>query len=672
MSDFKQPISIYFVWHENASSQVMPIIKFFDSLLSRDSNKPFSRAINIPIFYELASSSPPVNLEITSIKTIAYFFICDDVLSNSSWRDYIIKNSLNTSVYSVFIGISNYASKLTSYLENANLIRMNQIILEHDNYVSEYMFVSLCNELYRYLVFDSQAEDKSLDETVLKIFLSHSKYDEEGKSLALRLKNFIDYSNMNNFFDAYDIQAGSNFIKSIMRNIEDSTFIGISTDTYSSRYWCQREVIHAKESNRPMILIDMLKESEDRRFPHASNVPIVHVSTERSFDDAICLNILITALIETIRWNYSQQLLNQFTGLTFDKSEVSFSMRPPDFIELNRLESNSDGTPGFNKRKIIYPDPPVYNEEIRFLSKLNVEVSTPIEILAASIKNLNIGLSISEPSYMNDVQEFFEKKRLKKLSQDIARYLLVSGSSLLYGGDLRDDGFTRFILNEASALKYLCPSAPIKVVNFVAWPIFLDEKYNYSEVASEYLDVAETELIQPAESIKAFVNEKEFLAYNNDPKNHLFWSESLTYMRKELIKRTNARIIVGGKYYGYKGSMPGLLEEFALSVEREIPIYLLGGFGGITELICKSIEEGKIDEILTLEWQLNDDKVVKLFNEAYKYRLDYREKYKSIFDLLKIENLRNGLTMDENLKLFKTRYTEEALLLILTGLSRLK
>jgi len=51
-------------------------------------------------------------------------------------------------------------------------------------------------------------------------------------------------------------------------------------------------------------------------------------------------------------------------------------------------------------------------------------------------------------------------------------------------------------------------------------------------------------------------------------------------MREQLLVRTQARIMLGGRTTGYKGKYPGLVEEALLTLQAGKPLYLMGGFGG--------------------------------------------------------------------------------------------
>ena len=73
----------------------------------------------------------------------------------------------------------------------------------------------------------------------------------------------------------------------------------------------------------------------------------------------------------------------------------------------------------------------------------------------------------------------------------------------------------------------------------------------------------------------------------NTPRNSYIWSRCLTEMREKSISSSTARICAGGRLTGYKGKMPGVLEEIILALNEQKPIYLLGAFGGVVREVSK-------------------------------------------------------------------------------------
>ena len=49
--DFFQALSVYFVWHPLDEENVRPLIEHCYQLLSKNVEKPFSRSMNLPVFF---------------------------------------------------------------------------------------------------------------------------------------------------------------------------------------------------------------------------------------------------------------------------------------------------------------------------------------------------------------------------------------------------------------------------------------------------------------------------------------------------------------------------------------------------------------------------------------------------------------------------------------------
>ena len=116
--------------------------------------------------------------------------------------------------------------------------------------------------------------------------------------------------------------------------------------------------------------------------------------------------------------------------------------------------------------------------------------------------------------------------------------------------------------------------------------------------------------------------------------------------------------------------MPGVLEEILIASQKKLPIYLLGGFGGIVHDICELIENNYTSERLTLKWQEENNvgysKLLKLYKDNGE-DIEYTE----IVNKLRKIDLNNGLSEKENIQLFNTVYIDEAVHLVLKGLKSL-
>lgn len=670
MSHFSPPLSVVFVWHPGDTNTITPIVEHCFSLLSRDVNKPFSRSVNLPIFFRTTTrKGVPTKIDIISNKTIVFVFVSKEFADNS-WIEYVRDIPKKDSVIVIPIAIDKLALKLNDIFENKNYIRAYEFDPLHTN---DYYFISIAHEIYRWALNKQFRKTATGKENAIKLFISHAKDGKNGVKLATDLKNFIDNSPMRNFFDATDIAAGYRFDEEIVRNIKDSTIIAIHSDVYSSRYWCQREILCAKENNRPIIAVDTLEDFEDRRFPFASNVPGVHVHVNGSTSKSDLLRVLSSALLETIRFFYSGLLLEKYKHEGWIEPAVEIRSRPPEVSDIEKLLILDDNNIKYKCKSIVYPEPPLYTEELNYLNRLGIKAFTPLTRDFYSLHKKKIGISISDPSHEELISIGQSSKYLAQLSQDIARHFLARAATLVYGGDLRPDGFTQFIFDEAQALKTRMQShGSIHIKNYIAWPIYNKDTTDIKVWKAEYKPVAEMIELPPPDDVEELIPSLESFLPPTNLQNTFVWSRCLTEMREKMIEDCDFRICAGGRHSGYKGRMPGVLEEIIISIRMKRPLFLLGGFGGVTASVCKLIQSEITPKELTLEWQIQNNPGYKELLDFYTLRNpEYAVNYDLMHEIIKNANLNNGLSKEDNLRLFTTPYIDEALNIIIKGLKSL-
>ena len=647
MNPIIPPLAAHFVWHPNDQNKYSVLILEFRRYLTRDIDRPFSRELNIPTFFYSSSSEeePPLNYPIKlAQRNVIFICLSRNTLINTKWTEYI--SSLETSnTHSIVpIALDEYAlshSSIEGSLKNRNFVRAFQWPEENKE---KFAILFLSHELYRFGLVEINDGDVGVNSSV-QLFLSHAKRGHTGVIYAKAIKDFIDETNIQKFFDANEISPGFEFDQEIINHIEKSTLVAITTDEYSSRYWCQREILEAKKVDRPIISVNCLEEYEDRIFPPAANVPCVHVapSTPPKIEDI--LNILIAALIETIRFEHSKKLLAYYQEQKWIDPSAIILARPPEIQKIVYLNKEYG-----DQLSICYPEPPIYEEETDWVEFLNVKVSTPLWTNqdAPSRKKLKIGVSISEYKAHSYNTQHTNIDELKRFSQELARHLLLRGSSILYGGDLRAEGFTQFILDEASILKSRLPSHDFRVENHLAWPLYL--KSEADDFKAKYFNVLKTVQHPIPEDIATLVDCKVWL----DPKNvsdKYVWSRSLTCMRESSIACSDVRVFAGGKTENYLGKMPGVLEEFVLALKMEKPIFLVGGLGGIVKDICSVILDSEFSEVLTEDWQISNNSEysnLQVYAKQLGYAADYVE-IKKLIENINVEILaqRVGLSKEE-------------------------
>lgn len=656
-----EPLSVVLIWNENDQKSAGKYIKYVTKMLTYDVRRPFSRTINLPIFYysNFEDNKVPPLPKLKSKKILIYVFIGMDSVSSDEWVDYIenlygIENSII-----IPIALDKYALNVSNKVQKYNFIREYEL----DICKEQQLFIMMAHEMYRH-GFNERKEIISQN-SALKIFLSHAKEGNNGLNIAKQLKALIDDSTMKRFFDANDIAPGYRFDEEIINNIKESSLIIINSDIYSSRYWCQREIQVAKEFERPIIEIDLVDKEMDRKFPFASNVPVVRVDVingEAEKDDLY--RILENIMIETIRFNYVKEKLE---SLRLEMpGRVKKMCRPPEMIDIPKLIEKKDEI-RLKYDKVIYPDPPIYSEEIEFFKNIGIEIYTPIEYGKDRLLGKSIGISISDPEISELKNNGQNNSHLYRLSQYIANYVLGRGATLIYGGDLRRDGYTEQLLQEAQILKERLRTTDIYLKNYIAWPIYLNDTLEVKKWKAWYRGLLEMKEIPIDETIFELVEtDKKFLPPDTI-NNKYIWSKSLTKMRYEMIKNCEARICAGGRKTGYKGRMTGVLEEILIASELGIPLYLLGGFGGVVHDVCELLQHNRCPDSLTEQWQESNNKGYRELLQNYDgkgEKLDYLE----IQNKLRYIELNNGLSTEENEILFNTVFVDEAVQLILKGL----
>ncbi|WP_324682754.1 TIR domain-containing protein [Bibersteinia trehalosi] len=665
------PLAAHFIWHpdDNITSIVMDFRKY----LTRDIDRPFSRELNIPTFL-YSSRKPkqaPVNFpEKLAEKDIVFLFLSSNTLITPTWKEYIdsLPEQDNYHIIPVAVDRGGMGHTSLGRLANLNCVRL----FDWDNeFKTEYAILYLSHELYRFGLKDIQEEDLGINSSI-RLFLSHAKKGDTGLKHAEAIKHFLDNSNMQRFFDANEISPGFKFNKEIEEHIKNSTVIAIESDVYSSRYWCQREILSAKRERRPIILVNSLEEYEDRVFPAASNIPCVHITAEPLKEKDI-LRILIAALLETVRFEHAHKLLRYYQKQGWIDKDAEVFARPPEIQQIVDIltEKDVDGL------VICYPDPPLYKEETEWTNYFKITVSTPLWSSDQNNKlnkNMRIGLSISD--YKQDGYETQHQHldELKRFSQSLARHLLANQLTLIYGGDLREDGFTQFILDEATVLRDRLQVDQLFVENYLAWPLHTKKENvrwyaNYNTVVKPvYSDIAN--------DVRDLINDDEVFLLPNCPENKYIWSRCLTEMRETSISSSDIRIFAGGKLENYLGKMPGVLEEFLIAIQQQKPIFLVGGLGGLTQKLCQSIINKNVADEFTEEWQVSHNEAYNELQEIAlknQHHADYQH-IKSVIENISMAELaqRAGLTLEEYEKLTNTPFIDECVHLILKGVKHMQ
>lgn len=276
-----------------------------------------------------------------------------------------------------------------------------------------------------------------------------------------------------------------------------------------------------------------------------------------------------------------------------------------------------------------------------------------------------IAISVSESEELEQLG--LSDQHLKDISIEIARYLIVNGATMLYGGDLRIGGFTELFSELSYQYKYL-KDRKFRFVNYFPFPnsrhLTINDRANFLKKQ------VEVKILDTPKSVGEIDAKKKYEPFDNIEDRYIF-SECFTDMRVQMAEDSDARIVLGGRQTNFLGYLPGIVEEAYHSLKASKPLYLLGGFGGATKSIISVINGNKPQE-LSNEFQFNS-KFLKDFksysSEISSVSLNYDEMI-GFLQKHSVESISqgNGLSVEENEILFESVNIHELVFLVIKGL----
>ena len=211
--------------------------------------------------------------------------------------------------------------------------------------------------------------------TNVQVFLSHSKHDGQGETVADALRTWLnDNAKAVPFLDVRNIPAGAPFDSVLEHEVARSVMVAIYTDSYSSRDWCRREVLTAKRRRVPLLVVDCLQDTDVSSFPYLGNVPWVRMNPQTADRLAYVAEHLLEEVFKDFLWQCRvESLHNAFP-------QTTFLARAPELISLTSISPESYGT----GNDIVYPGPPVsvHEEQLFVAVAPNIRIYSLNEWLA--------------------------------------------------------------------------------------------------------------------------------------------------------------------------------------------------------------------------------------------------------------------------------------------------
>jgi hypothetical protein len=284
-----------------------------------------------------------------------------------------------------------------------------------------------------------------------------------------------------------------------------------------------------------------------------------------------------------------------------------------------------------------------------------------------AVCKIKIGISISENEDLEKLG--FAKIHLKDLMVEIARNLLINDFSIIYGGDLRKEGFTEIFSDLAYQYRTIKEAKSMCFENYFSFPIYLQlTRAHTLEFKKHGANIIK---VSPPEDLGIDLN--HYMRPDTLQAKYI-WARSLSKMRGEMISASKGRILVGGRLNHYLGMFPGVIEEARITLEQDKPLYLVGGYGGCASQVANALIGNHFTFIEDMFHQGEDYQTFRAYyNEQQPERLIDLQALSHYFEGYGLERLaaNNGLSKEENLRLFTTPHLSEIIYLIFKGLNKI-
>ncbi|NOK33065.1 hypothetical protein HMI49_07635 [Corallococcus exercitus] len=623
---------------------------------------------NIPLYVwttDKAGALPPDIVWTEARRTALILLVDDTFVADPRWKAWAQRQADVRRPEDLFLTVAftgNFRNGGPAF-QSQNAVRLDlRSSKDHD----EDLRLFVTHSLVRW--FQSRPGEKP---RAAQLFISHAKAKlgtVGGRDLAMKLKAFIDSNPAGEvFFDEVDIGGGEDFAGTLESFVKDSAVIVLLTDAFSSRFWCGWEVATAKEFHRPVVVVNALEQGEVSSLSYVGKTPTIRWNAETSTaqDDArMHRRIVAAALVEQLRLAYDALQLEAIRHLAFPSgADVAIAARPP---ELATLPAPKTAQAPFI---LLHSDPPLPSYELRLMQRQRPDLTFASSAQALSgcyagtrpLKGCRIAVSISD-SPDRDARGFTQNTQ-ERLWTRLATHLLTAGAEFAYGGDLRKGGYTEQLIDLARSTADAGQPLSVGIIQWYAgWPISAtvdtSQRAALPSAITPHWGEIPTEVAATADA--------RWPAGDLVPEHHFAWTLGMRAMRREMAKDCHARILIGGNFRAVS-PWPGLLEEFETFIDK--PLYLMGAFGGTTQLLIDVLQGKPTPVEFSAAFQDEGSKRAPL-REYYEQRMGPVEWDARVERIRKlgVAGLDNGLTQEENERLFVTRSLTEMISLVLKGL----
>ena len=656
--------------------------------LCRDVRNVMSRGIGIPVFHHQWDTPDPNSameaIRRTMAETTVILPLVDDHMAGSDEWTALLETidaapeRASGAFQLLPVALSDYSYNVSPKIGVINFLRLQD---EPPETRAERLAAKLTHELCRLLL--SELDPKTADRTSapgegpapVQLFLSHAKLD--GIEIVTELLHYLSTNSpVEAFFDVTKIRSGEDFRKEIEQGVARSALVIVHSDAYASREWCRREVLLAKKYQCPILVVIAVEKEEDRSFPYLGNVPTMRWDPA---DARRCPNVVDRALREMLRSAHFRCHIANLQARGIVPGEYQILTRPPEvltYANMPRVGATADE----RYSPVIYPDPPLGDEELDLIHSMwpDARMTTPIggthSVRAKSatrpLEKTAVAISVSQTPDLPDLG--IGDLQVVDAVQEFARHILSNGGTIVYGGDLRKEGFTEKLIELVQTYRLSGHQPWNRIRDYISWPIHLEpDSDQWATLRAQYKLDAVFRVVEKPPDVT--VPDAGYFPPDTVERQYA-WARGLTLMRERMHAEEDlkARVILGGRVTGFVGKYPGILEEALAALKAGKALFVCGGYGGCAREIAIALKGGS-PEHLTQEFQEKDSahaQLVDYYSRNSAERIDYAS-VRQYLALTGVVGLRNGLSDEENLRLFETPFLTEIIFLVLKGLGNL-
>ncbi|WP_239656191.1 toll/interleukin-1 receptor domain-containing protein [Mycobacterium riyadhense] len=198
----------------------------------------------------------------------------------------------------------------------------------------------------------------------IKVFVSHAKHSSAGEDglpappVFEQVRTAISNSKLAEFFDAHDLQPGSDWAADLKAEAGSSALLMVRTDRYASREWTQREVLVAKRHDVPIVALTALVDGEARGsflMDHVPTVPFARDGSGASIEKA--LDRLADEALKRALWAAQSSYISA-QGFDWLPVHAPEPVTTVEWLARHKAEDAQD-----EHLLIIHPDPPLGPDE---------------------------------------------------------------------------------------------------------------------------------------------------------------------------------------------------------------------------------------------------------------------------------------------------------------------